>query len=166
MKKDNHKTKVVFYTIPENEVQGGEVIAVFIEIKERYPNTYLSYMHLGQHSTVHKDFLKNCKLSEKEEYKNLYKELENRGYNLDDLNSKLLQNFDNSEEQKEFIKDYLYLLGHDTEVYSEVSNYTQLYLIIEDYSLSDEFYFKTSEFIRIELYYIITYFLDFYNDNY
>jgi hypothetical protein len=85
---------VEFYRDNNND---GEILAVFPKekyyseanigygrvTKEHYENTFVGYIHLGQHTPVHKDYLKdNCVLIYKEEAENLYQELKQIGYEI------------------------------------------------------------------------------------
>lgn len=59
----------------------GEIVALFPEITNG-EGLILSYAHIGQHSTAHRDLLK-CKRATFAQYKDLANELENLvGYNL------------------------------------------------------------------------------------
>jgi len=76
MKKDNHKTDVIFRQF----IIGCEVIAFFPKIKNG-AKFCLSYMHIGQHSDAdYKGLLTITKPCT--DYKNLYNELTQNGYNL------------------------------------------------------------------------------------
>lgn len=44
------------------------------------------YAHLGQHSSCHIDYLKECRLATKKEYSDLANELKSIGYELKILN--------------------------------------------------------------------------------
>lgn len=85
-------TNVEFYvaTYEANELDEQpykEVIAVFTDTKNSFNNeTYFEcYAHLGQHSNCSLSFLReNCKKATKEEYQELFNELNNSvGYNLE-----------------------------------------------------------------------------------
>ena len=75
------KTIVVFLI----EKKSNDVFAFFP--KEDYyhysSNTKTCYAHIGQHSACSMEYAKECKLATKNEYKDLQKELESIGYNLD-----------------------------------------------------------------------------------
>jgi hypothetical protein len=92
MKKDTEITKVQFYiaTYTPSELDEqpfSEVLAVFPEMPNK-DNGFDCYANLGQHSICHSDFIKNnCKDATKEQYKDLFNELENIGYNLEVLNA-------------------------------------------------------------------------------
>ncbi len=78
--KDTHTTDVIF------RYWENEVIALFPQNKE-YSNGVLSgvlsYMHVGQHSEAnYQHIISNSKLATKEQYTDLYNELEGIGYNL------------------------------------------------------------------------------------
>lgn len=79
-------TKVKFY------MEGKEVLAVFPDIKEkdRYrDDLMLCYAHNGQHSSCPPEYLKNLRLADPEQYKDLLKELKGQGYdNLEVKNFK------------------------------------------------------------------------------
>lgn len=77
MKKDNLKTDVIF-----RKYRDGQIIALFVHNKDRHANIE-SYMHVGQHSMADYGGVVMCtKLATKEEYQNLFEELESIGYNL------------------------------------------------------------------------------------
>ena len=81
--KDLHTTNVVFY-IEKNvkDRYNNECIAVLGDCSyDSRQNT--SYVHTGQHSSIDISYLKKCRLATKEEYTDLFNELENNvGYNL------------------------------------------------------------------------------------
>jgi len=78
MKKDNYKTQVIF-----RKYEDSQIIALFpYEIADNKGRCN-SYMHIGQHSGA--DYLgviNTTKLATKKEYKDLKKELQNIGYNI------------------------------------------------------------------------------------
>ncbi len=78
MEKDKGITKVVFRKLKET----NEIIALFPELIEK--NYYvLSYMHVGQHGSADYNHIVNIsKLATENEYKDLFNELTNIGYNL------------------------------------------------------------------------------------
>ena len=87
-------TKVLFvlasYEAMEQDEQPiTEVLAYFPEANENRSGTMkMVYAHIGQHSTMHYDFLKtNCKETDFKTYLKLYLELLSIGYNLDVLNA-------------------------------------------------------------------------------
>lgn len=88
--KDTIQTEVKFYvaTYEANEYgeQYEEVIAVFVDewMLQDDELIFDCYVHTGQHSTCSQDFLReNCRKAKKEEYQDLFNELENLvGYNL------------------------------------------------------------------------------------
>ena len=92
MKKDKHTTNVSFYLATyepqeSDEIGYKEVLAVFIDEVEAVVNGekhFSCYARLGQHSTCCESFLaKKCKkISEKEQYQELFNELEQLGYKL------------------------------------------------------------------------------------
>jgi len=78
MKKDNFKTKVVF-----RKFKDGEIIALFPFETQNYKNDCLSYMHLGQHSEASYFYcIQISKPATEKEYKDLFNELSEIGYNL------------------------------------------------------------------------------------
>lgn len=86
MKKDNYKTRVMFY----KEKDSNDVFAFF---PEEYYNIKLygldirtCYAHLGQHSACHVDYLIGLEKAKEDEYEYLRLELEGLGYNLRILN--------------------------------------------------------------------------------
>ena len=83
MKKDIHKTKVVFLI---NESDDSEDLFAFFPEEEYHSepsNTKMSYAHIGQHSACVMDYAKESRVATKEEYSDLEKELESIGYNLE-----------------------------------------------------------------------------------
>ncbi len=72
-------TAVLFYNEP-----GAGIMAVFPKEywTDKSRDTFTCYAHIGQHSAVHKDYLKECTLATKDEYSDLQKELESIGYKL------------------------------------------------------------------------------------
>ena len=92
MIQDTEPTNVSFYLatyVPQesDEQPYREVLAVFVDEEEnsRYGDKCFScYAHLGQHSTCSQSFLaEKCKkITEKEQYQELFNELESIGYKL------------------------------------------------------------------------------------
>lgn len=84
MKKDKEKTIVVFRVFTKDFK--GDVVALFPVLPgTNDPNTCLAYEHIGQHSTADYAYVVG-KLSRPAlpcEYRDLKRELENVGYNLD-----------------------------------------------------------------------------------
>jgi hypothetical protein len=80
MEKDRRKTDVIFRKWKEN----GEIIALFPhEYWDDDKKECASYMHIGQHSGADYRFVLNKTVpATREEYKELYDELTQRGYNL------------------------------------------------------------------------------------
>lgn len=89
-------TKVVFKKIGwfnEDEPNIVEINAIFTEEIEAVINGqkhYLGYAHIGQHTEIHEDFLRDGKVGKhtvetatKEEYSELYRELVSLGYELE-----------------------------------------------------------------------------------
>ncbi len=69
-------TKVKFYMEGENSV-----FAYFPEIIADQQSNRQSYVHLGQHSACHPDYVKGKKLADYSEYNGLLRELIGQGYN-------------------------------------------------------------------------------------
>jgi len=93
MKKDTHKTKVVFLMEQEIQINGetieGDVMAYFPEecrIDSSREKLFTCYAHVGQHSEACEEYLKACKPATPEQYKDLAEELESIGYNLEIIN--------------------------------------------------------------------------------
>ena len=78
MKKDTHKTKVIFLYHEPNQ----DLFAFFPELHESGDNK-LSYTHIGQHSECSWDYVDECRLASETERTDLFKELESIGYNLE-----------------------------------------------------------------------------------
>ena len=82
MKKDTEKTVVKFYKEGHKSV-----LAVFpneLYNERLYGKTMLTgYVHIGQHTSVHKDYLKGRRKATEQEYSDLKQELESIGYNLE-----------------------------------------------------------------------------------
>jgi len=69
------ETKVSFYIEPE----GGQILAYFPdEIHNKELRT--CYVHIGQHSGCHPDYLKKCRKAKPEQYAALLEELVSIGY--------------------------------------------------------------------------------------
>ena len=83
MQKDTHKTKVKFVFHEENQ----DLFAVFTEeisVRADRKKYFNSYAHIGQHSEACEEYIAECRNATKEEYKDLFNELENQvGYNLE-----------------------------------------------------------------------------------
>lgn len=58
-----------------------DIFAVFPEHKES-ENTLLGYSHIGQHSEIHLEYIKESREAEKHEYEDLYNELKSIGYDI------------------------------------------------------------------------------------
>lgn len=87
-KEDKQITKVVFLIDhPMNDdVHDSELFAFFPYMKfTTFPNndTCTSYTHNGQHSPCSLIYAKECKVATPEQYKDLKRELEWLGYNLE-----------------------------------------------------------------------------------
>lgn len=77
---DKEKTLVVFRRWPEKD--GGDVIALFPEIEDRWPYCS-SYQHIGQHGGAdYRGVVDATKPAKPAEYKSLQSELRSIGYNL------------------------------------------------------------------------------------
>ena len=75
---DSEKTKVIF-----RKFSNGEVLALFPEIVAvRIGYLCQSYIHVGQHGAADPSIVYRTKLAKPDEYKDLYKELTDIGYNL------------------------------------------------------------------------------------
>ncbi len=85
MEKDKFKTPVKFYKEITDEEGTEQVFTFFPEMyynKELYETTFTMYAHIGQHGACHIDYIEKCRPATKEEYSNLFNELESLGYNL------------------------------------------------------------------------------------
>lgn len=71
------KVNVVFRKFPE-----GDIIALFINVPGDNNGNILSYQHTGQHGAAHPDLVTDLEAATPEEYKDLQKELETIGYDL------------------------------------------------------------------------------------
>lgn len=64
---------------------GGHVLAVFPKMKHSFngyrKDNITCYSHIGQHSACHPDYLKGKMMAKPEEYKDLFNELVEQGYN-------------------------------------------------------------------------------------
>lgn len=82
--------RVIFYREPINPdyLEGGEILAVFPDqpYKPNFDATVVCYSSIGQHSGMCPEYLNNCKLATREEYKDLELELTCLGYSLSVLN--------------------------------------------------------------------------------
>ncbi len=82
MKKDKNKTRVIFRMTKETENTSSECIAFFPDSENANPDYIGSYMHVGQHSDAHIDFMKECKTAKYIDWRPLYNELSGLGYNM------------------------------------------------------------------------------------
>ena len=83
MKKDEHKTKVIFLLDKFYNDQQNNVFAYFTEeINTTNPLTFSSYAHMGQHSGCCVEYARVMKKAKPEQYAALKTELESIGYNL------------------------------------------------------------------------------------
>ena len=85
MKKDRHKTEVIFLKNLKNEVYDWCFANFPHERWSMEIGVYNSYSHVGQHSACHIDYARESVPCTKEEYKNLHAELTGLGYNLNVL---------------------------------------------------------------------------------
>ena len=79
------KTKTVFLYNKKND----DLFALFIEFNEVKECLYFDtcYSHIGQHSSIHIDYIKECRFAFPEEYEDLKNELTNLvGYDLQVFN--------------------------------------------------------------------------------
>ena len=77
MKKDNHKTDVIFRNFK------GEILALFPHITWNYSGDVTCYAHIGQHGSAdYKYVIANSKPINNPKSLDLYSELESIGYNL------------------------------------------------------------------------------------
>jgi hypothetical protein len=88
MATDTQKTNVLFLI---EKPEGDLKCEVFAFFKDEQYNSFekdvkMGYAHLGQHTGIHTDYAKECKLATKEQYNDLRIELEGLGYNLNILN--------------------------------------------------------------------------------
>ena len=93
MKKDKHKTKVVFLIFkelhdPEIGMQPAWDVFAYMpyETADRKGDK-TSYAHIGQHSACSPEYAAECKPARFAEFEPLMKELEQLGYNLDIQNT-------------------------------------------------------------------------------
>lgn len=79
MEKDTEKTPVIF-----RKYRDGSIIALFPTLPGTLESwTCLSYEHVGQHRSAYYDgVIIDTKPAKPEEYKDLFRELKNIGYNL------------------------------------------------------------------------------------
>lgn len=93
MKKDKHKTKVVFLLETGNGTDNETPFAFFPEEhylpvrSQDHSVVFTCYAHVGQHSACHIEYAQSCKLASPEQYKDLAAEMESLGYNLEILKS-------------------------------------------------------------------------------
>lgn len=93
------KTKVIFKKIswldePNPIVEINAIFPEEIESKVNGETLYMGYVHIGQHTTIHEDFLNNknevgvykVENASYNDYKELALELEQIGYELEILN--------------------------------------------------------------------------------
>jgi len=68
-------TNVIFY-----KESDGEILAYFPDIIGDSEGNKTCYVHIGQHSACHPDYVKDLQRATPDEYKDLYNELVNQGY--------------------------------------------------------------------------------------
>lgn len=83
MKKDDFKTEVIFRKVKSGDDK-GTIEAFFPYVITDYKGNITCYAHIGQHNGACWDYFlfNTIPAKEKEEYINLYRELESIGYNL------------------------------------------------------------------------------------
>lgn len=80
MKKDSYKTQVLF------RYWRKEIIALFPYLIANYNGNVESYQHVGQHGGAdYLGIIQGSRPATKKEYKDLKKELESLGYNLEQI---------------------------------------------------------------------------------
>jgi hypothetical protein len=77
MKQDDYTTEVQF-----RKFKDGEIIAVFPYEIADFKGNVMSYQHIGQHGGAAWHINQFTQPAKQSEYHELYKELENLGYNL------------------------------------------------------------------------------------
>ena len=81
--RDNNSNGEILAVFPKEKYYSESNIGYGRVTKEDFENTFVCYAHIGQHHSVHKDYLKeNCVLINKEEAENLYQELKQIGYEI------------------------------------------------------------------------------------
>jgi len=83
--------KIVWFNDTESQTEITAIFPTQFYNRKMYGTTLLnSYSHIGQHSSIHKDFLtdstdevKSVSKATESEYQNLKTELEQIGYNLE-----------------------------------------------------------------------------------
>ena len=90
MKKDTHKTKVVFlvHKIPgqyrnQRCTWESDIFAYFPEDEADHKGNKTAYAHVGQHSACNPEYAKESRPATEQEYADLKSELESIGYNLE-----------------------------------------------------------------------------------
>lgn len=77
------QTKVVFLLDKTSTPDIPHIYAVFPDIPDNKTGSLLvCYSHVGQHSSVHRDYIRKSKLAPPGQYLALQKELEGLGYDL------------------------------------------------------------------------------------
>lgn len=88
IEKDEHKTRVIFRMqkwITAYGVKKEDVVALFPYIaNDDNPGNCTAYVHVGQHTGAYiSGFIRESRLATPEEYADLFRELEDIGYNLE-----------------------------------------------------------------------------------
>lgn len=84
--KDTNKTDVLFLIEKPEGNLPCNVFAFFPKnVYSDNSKMFDCYAHIGQHSSCHIDYAKECKQATQEQYADLLKELESIGYNLNVL---------------------------------------------------------------------------------
>lgn len=97
MKKDKHKTDVIFRKDTTKEFK-GDIFALFPHNVDTYKGDVTFYTHVGQHGSAdYNHCINTSKLATEEEYKDLKCELESIGYNL---------NIVKKQNHKKYLKSY------------------------------------------------------------
>lgn len=109
--KDRQKTNVVFRKYPD-----GEIVALFPHEKWNLKGTECAcYHHIGQHGGAEYEFVINRTVPATEaEYKELFEELEERGYNLavfgdDKMLAAMKRECDNEQEIKDLFLAFRFM---------------------------------------------------------
>jgi len=140
MEKDTEKTKVIFY----NERINHTVLAVFPELPadfNGYRNDNITcYSHVGQHSEMGPEYVKDFEMSNEGEQNELFHELESMGYNLETTEDRIreLSKGDLTDEDIEIIMIHMegvepflmidreYIKNHVDDFYEFRDEYTEL----------------------------------------
>ena len=82
------QTTNVIFLMENTDEDTKQVFAYFPNMfynRELYKTTFTSYAHIGQHSSCHVDYAKECTKATPAQYNDLKKELEGIGYKLNIL---------------------------------------------------------------------------------